>query len=123
MAERCIGGMEAVEYWESLQVPPGKEDIRDWALNRIKYETAKGIGVKKRTIKAVKRWHHDIQVCRRCGSAAGEAHFKYCPECGTRYLNNSYTEQRIKEKQMDISEWLRICEEGGARSEKTGTEG
>lgn len=115
MSVQCVGGIEAVEYFESLPIPQGKEELREHALNRIKYEAAKGIGVKKRIVKAVKSWHRDTYVCGRCGSGIGDAWFNYCPNCGTAILKNEYTEKKIKEKQeenhqMNIMEWLEIGE-------------
>lgn len=112
MAVQCVGGIEAVEYFESLPCPDGKELLREHALNRIKYEVAKGIGVRKKTVKAVKSWHHDTHVCGRCGFGADAPENKYCPNCGTRYLDNDYTEKKLKAKkeenhQMDIEEWLK----------------
>ena len=113
---RCVGGLEAVEYFESLPVPEGKEELREYALNRIKYEAAKGIGVKLKTVKAVKSWHSDTKVCGRCGSGMGESWWKYCPNCGTAVLKNAYTEKVLQQKkeenhQMDIEEWLKGVDE------------
>lgn len=112
MAIRCVGGLEAVEYFESLPVPQGKEELREYALNRIKYEVAKGIGVERRVVKGIKAWHSDTYVCGKCGSGLGEAWHNYCPNCGTAILNNPYTIRKLKEKkeenhQIDIEEWLK----------------
>lgn len=110
MPRRCIGGLEAIKYFESLPVPQGKEEQREYALNRIKYEIAKGIGIKKRTVKAVKAWHKDTHCCGRCGTGLNEAWFDYCPKCGTAILKNEYTEKKLKENnhQINIAEWLDI---------------
>ncbi len=113
MSGTCVSGMDAVAYFESLPVPAGKEDLRERALNRIKYEAAKGIGVKKKVIKAIKSWHSDKKVCGHCGFGADEPHYHYCPNCGTAYLDNPYTEKelnKLKEKDptMDKDSWLAI---------------
>jgi predicted RNA-binding Zn-ribbon protein involved in translation (DUF1610 family) len=114
MAERCIGGIEAVQFFESLPVPEGQEETRLYALNRIKYEAAKGIGVKPKVFKGIYRWHGDTQNCGNCGSGISEAWFNYCPNCGTAILKNDYTEKRVKEiaeqKQMNFEDWLNIIE-------------
>ncbi len=101
MSAQCIGGIEAVEYIESLPVPQGKEEIHEKALNRIRYEALKGIGVKVRVNKAVKPWHKDTQVCGKCGCGLGEAWFEYCPSCGTAILKNPYTEKKLGEKKKE----------------------
>ncbi len=111
MSVQCVGGMEAIDYFESLPVPEGKETLREYALNRIKYEIAKGIGVKPKIRHAIKSWHHDEHVCGRCGSGIGDAWFEYCPNCGTKILKNEYTERKVKEHQIDIDEWMKL--EGG----------
>lgn len=104
----CIGGVEAVEFFEKFEdrVPEKEKDIYHRAMNRIRYEAAKGIGVKKRVIKAVKPWHSDKKVCGKCGFGADESHYHYCPNCGTAYLDNPYTEKRLKEKNIDTSVWM-----------------
>ena len=113
MAIQCVGGLEAIEYFESLPVPEGKEELREHALNRNKYEIAKGIGVKRKVNKAIKAWHYDTYACGNCGSGLSESWFGYCPNCGTAILNNPYTEKKLKEKkeenhQMDIEEWMKL---------------
>jgi hypothetical protein len=50
------------------------------------------------------------------GQRADALENKYCPNCGTRYLDNDYTEKKLKVKkeenhQMDIEEWLKGVEE------------
>ncbi len=107
MAVQCVGGIEAVEYFESLPCPDGKELLREHALNRIKYEVAKGIGVRKKTVKGVKAWHKDTYACGQCGSGIGDAWFKYCPNCGTAILKNDYTEKKLKDHQISIEEWMK----------------
>lgn len=120
MSAQCIGGMDAVEFFDSLKdrITDKERDTYEKAMNRIKYEAAKGIGVRKKTVKAVKSWHHDTHVCGRCGFGADAPENKYCPNCGTRYLDNDYTEKKLKTKkeenhQMDIEEWLKGVDVGG----------
>lgn len=89
----CCSGIDAIEFMESLaEIIP--EDIRtdefckeyEQALNRFRYEVAKGIGKKKKVVKAVYRGHHDLQYCGKCGFGADEPSWEYCPNCGTVYI-------------------------------------
>ena len=91
---KCCNGIDAVEFMESLaEIIPEDEKTDEFceeyeqALNRFRYEVAKGIGKKKKVVKAVYRGHHDLQYCRKCGFGADEPSWKYCPNCGTAYLN------------------------------------
>ena len=104
----CIGGVEAVEFFEKFEdrIPDGEKEKYQRAMNRIRYEVAKGIGVKKRTIKAVRYWHSDKKVCGKCGFGADEACFHYCPNCGTAYLDNEYTEKRLQAQGAGIMSWM-----------------
>ena len=112
---RCIGGLEAVEYFESLPIPSGQENLRDWALNRIKYECAKGIGIKLKVTPPPKKGFHEVRQCGKCGTGIYEAQFHYCPNCGTAILKNEYTAKKIKEfeevHQMSLEEWMRYVPE------------
>ncbi len=89
---KCCGGIEAIEFMESL-ADIIDEDAKteefcekyEAALNRFRYEAAKGIGAKKKIIKAENKRHHDFEYCGKCGYCAGEPSHKYCPNCGTRY--------------------------------------
>ena len=89
----CCRGIEAIEFMESL-ADIFDEDMRtdefceeyEKALNRFRYEVAKGIGTKKKTVKAVHKGFHDLQYCGKCGFSANEPSFKYCPNCGTAYI-------------------------------------
>lgn len=89
----CCSGTEAIEFMESL-ADVIDEDIRtdefceeyEKALNRFRYEVAKGIGRKKKVVKAVKKGLHDLQYCGKCGFSATEPSWKYCPNCGTAYI-------------------------------------
>lgn len=90
---KCCGGMEAIEF---MEMPPDAidEDVKteefceeyEKALNRFRYEVAKGIGAKKKIVKAKNRGYQDFKYCGKCGFGAGEPSHKYCPNCGTRYL-------------------------------------
>lgn len=89
----CCSGTDAIEFMESL-ADVIDEDIRtdefceeyENALNRFRYEVAKGIGRKKKVVKAVKKGLHDLQYCGKCGFGANEPSWKYCPNCGTAYI-------------------------------------
>ena len=89
----CCGGLDAIEFMEMLpDVIPEECKTDDFceeyerALNRFRYEVAKEIGRKKKTIKAVKKSHKDLSSCGKCGAGANEPSWRYCPNCGTRYL-------------------------------------
>ncbi len=84
MSDICVGGKEAIEYFESLPVPEGKEELRDRSLNRIKYEVNKGLGVPLKIIPAPKKGWREVKNCGNCGCECGEAWFEYCPKCGYR---------------------------------------
>lgn len=98
----CIGGLDAVEYFE--QFNDGSE-MFERAMNRLKYEVAKGIGKKVKHMPAPKPGYHETNTCGECGYVAS-AHHSYCPNCGTKHLRNPYTEQVIQEHQVSIEEWL-----------------
>lgn len=99
---RCIGGLDAVEYFQ--QFDDGSEEF-EYAMNRIKYEVAKGIGKKVKHMPPPKPGYHETNTCGECGYVAS-AHHSYCPNCGTKHLRNPYTEQVIQEHQVSIEEWL-----------------
>ena len=96
---KCCGGIQAIEFMEMLaEVIPEECRTDDFceeyeeALNRFRYEVAKGIGKKKKITEAffflpiVKKGHKDLLKCGHCGSDANEPSWKYCPNCGTRYI-------------------------------------
>lgn len=93
IAGKCCSGIEAIEFMESL-ADIIDEDVRteefceqyEAALNRFRFEVAKGIGAKKKIIKAKYKSYQDFGYCGKCGFGAGEPSHKYCPNCGTRYL-------------------------------------
>lgn len=102
MSERCIGGIDAVEFFQ--QFDDGSEEFQ-YAMNRIKYEVAKGIGKKVKHMPPPKPGYHETNTCGECGYVAS-AHHSYCPNCGTKHLRNPYTERVIQEHQVSIEEWL-----------------
>lgn len=91
---KCCSGIEAIEFMESL-ADVIDEEVRteefceeyERALNRFRYEVAKGIGKKKKVVKAVHRGYRDLQYCGKCGFGANEPAYKYCPNCGTAYIS------------------------------------
>lgn len=90
---KCCDGEKAIEFMESLADVIDEDTKTDEfceefeeAINRFRYEVAKGIGRKKKIIKAKCRGYKDFQYCGKCGVGAGEPSWKYCPNCGTRYL-------------------------------------
>lgn len=90
---KCCGGVRAIEFMEMLP-DVIDEDVKteefckeyEQALNRFRYEVKKGIGAKKKIVKAKSKGYSDFQSCGNCGFGAGEPSHKYCPNCGTRYL-------------------------------------
>lgn len=90
---KCCSGIEAIEFMESL-ADIIDEDVRteefceqyEAALNRFRFEVAKGIGIEKKIIKAKYKSYQDFGYCGKCGFGAGEPSHKYCPNCGARYL-------------------------------------
>ncbi len=100
----CCSGMDALKCFELLKsmIPDDQMDTKlqmvcDRSYNRFKYEVAKGYGVPKKLNKGVKAWHRDFYTCGHCGAGAGEANWEYCPKCGTRYLQNTYTESLLQD--------------------------
>ena len=108
MSNQCIGSVQAVEFFESLRprIKDAELDYYEKAMNRIRYEAGKEIGVKKRVIKGVRSWHRDTKVCGNCGFGANEPHYHYCPDCGTAYLDNSYTEKQLEKKNIRPQAWI-----------------
>ena len=97
---KSCSGLTAIEFFESL-IDVIDEDVKteefcekfEEALNRFRYEVAKGIGRKKKIIRAKDKRYHDFQYCGKCGFGAGEPSHKYCPNCGTRYLDKDLQER------------------------------
>ncbi len=90
---KCCSGIEAIEFMEMLpdvidEDSKTEEFCSEYekALNRFRYEVAKGIGVRKKIVKAKNKGYHDFKYCGKCGFSAGESSYSYCPNCGTRYL-------------------------------------
>ena len=90
---KCCSGTEAIAFMESLADVIDKDYKTDEfyeqyekSLNRFRYEVGKGIGAKKKIIKAIHRGYHDLQYCGKCGFGANEPSYKYCPNCGTAYI-------------------------------------
>lgn len=111
-----IGGLDAIEFFESMwgMLPEADrkkhQERYENALNRFKYEVAKGIGMRKKIHKAVKPWHKDYMTCGKCGYGANAPQERYCPNCGTAYRDEPKTEyMRQKEErytQMNIEDWM-----------------
>ena len=90
---KCCNGIKAVEFFESL-ADVINEDAKteefceefEAAMNRLRYEVAKGFGKRSRLRKAAKSWNHDEYLCGECGSTIYEAVWEYCPKCGTKII-------------------------------------
>lgn len=100
----CCGGLEALKVFDEMEqlIPEEKKNPKlllkiEQARNRFRYEVAKGYGVPKKINKGVKAWHSDFYTCGKCGAGAGAANHEYCPNCGTRYLMNSHTKEKLEE--------------------------
>ena len=101
-SKRCIDGIEAVEYFEQFN---DHSETFEFAMNRFKYEVAKGIGKKIKHMNAPKAGWHEFNNCGECGYPAN-TYQNYCPNCGTKYLKNDYTAKKLEEHQVSIEEWL-----------------
>lgn len=93
---KCCSGIEAIKFMENLvNVIDENAKTEDFceeynkALNRFRYEVAKGIGAKKRVTKAPKKGYRDFLCCGKCGFGANEPSYKYCPNCGTAYMGKT----------------------------------
>lgn len=89
----CCNGMEAIEFMEGLadvvdEDAKGDEFCEEYerALNRFRYEVAKGLGRKKNVARAVAKGYCDLKYCGKCGFTADEPSWSYCPNCGTKYI-------------------------------------
>ena len=89
---KCCSGLKAIEFMESLadvidESVKTEEFCEEYeaALNRFRYEVAKGIGKKRKVVKAVKRYLNDFVDCGECGHVASPG-WEFCPNCGTRYI-------------------------------------
>lgn len=89
----CCDEIEAIEFLESL-ADIIDDDVKteefceeyEAVLNTFRYVAKKSIGAKKKIIKAKYKKYKDFQCCGNCGFGAREPAYKYCPNCGTRYL-------------------------------------
>lgn len=109
----CCSGLRAIEFFEALPdiIPEEAKTPAfcleyEHAMNRIRYECYKGIGRPRRINKAVKAWHHDYKTCAVCGFNADEPHYHFCPNCGTAYMDNPYTQQIMEPHQVSITEFM-----------------
>ena len=91
----CVSGLQAIEILEHLQkeIEHGKvinkkmlPDLMK-AINRVRYEVAKGEGKKVKEIKPIYRGYKTQYICSKCGSGVPEAHWRFCPNCGTKILS------------------------------------
>ncbi len=106
----CCSGLDALKFFEKMyksygEKTPETDLMYDRALSRFRYEVAKGYGLPPKLNKGVKAWHKDFYTCAHCGAgmAAGN---NYCPNCGTGYLKNDYTEGLLNEQAPEYREWL-----------------
>ena len=111
MSKMCIGGLDAIDFFESLPCPAEMQETRECALNRIKYEVAKGIGKSLKIIPPPKKGYKEYRKCGKCGSGCDEAWWEYCPNCGTHILRNDHTKSKVEEyegmHQVTMEEWLK----------------
>lgn len=76
---KCCSGIHAIEFMERLaDVIDEDTKTEDFcqeyeeALNRFRYEVVKGIGTKKKIVKAKNKGYRDFEYCGKCGFSAGE---------------------------------------------------
>lgn len=91
---RCMGGIDAVEFFEQLAAgedididakTPEFCDDYEHALNRLRYEVRRSVPMPPKVIKAISRGQSNRYSCGACGFAlrpSDLAIFKYCPNCG-----------------------------------------
>lgn len=86
---RCVSGLDAVEFFETL--PDSiDDDLKDevfcneyeYALNRLRYEVSKSIPILPKVLKAYSKGHKDFYSCGACGFSLRMEIDKYCPNCG-----------------------------------------
>lgn len=100
---RCLSGINAVEFFETLA---SGEDIDidaktpefceqyDCALNRLRYEVRKSVPVPPKVIKAISKGHSNRYSCGNCGfdlRPSDLAIYKFCPNCGQEILKKEPT--------------------------------
>ena len=85
MGGRCIGGLDAITFFESLpESLPEKLKTEEfcneyeYALNRLRYEVSKSVPIAPR----VDKGRFKSYGCGKCGSGVDRSTNKYCPKCG-----------------------------------------
>lgn len=85
MGGRCISGLDAITFFESLpEFLPEKLKTDEfcneyeYALNRIRYEVSQSIPIAPR----VDKGHFISYICGKCGAGVDRSTNKYCPKCG-----------------------------------------
>jgi len=91
--EMMVNGKEAIDFFEKIIDYIAKEHKDDaffnkytTSMNRVRYETRKGIGKKQKVVKAIYRSYNVKPTCGHCGCGITEAWHKFCPNCGTRII-------------------------------------
>jgi len=92
---KCMGGKDALEFFQSLgsilddleiydSVDEDFSDKYNMALNRFKYLAKKDISVKPKYIKKVKGRGIYAVNCGACGYKLSEVGRRFCPNCSQR---------------------------------------
>ncbi len=86
---RCMSGLNAIEFFETLPDSIDDELKTDEfcneyedALNRLRYEVRKSIPVPPKSVKAYSKGHADFTNCGACGFSLHIEVDRYCPNCG-----------------------------------------
>ncbi|MCI7191381.1 MAG: hypothetical protein MR998_12230 [Lachnospiraceae bacterium] len=89
---KCISGVDTVKFFEMLlkQIPDNSKnrELRstyEAALNRVRFEVAKGIGKRPKIVKAKYRAYGELRNCGKCGFGL-DIQSNYCKNCGTAVL-------------------------------------
>ena len=89
---KCISGVDTVNFFEMLlkQIPDNNKnrELRstyEAALNRVRFEVAKGIGKRPKIVKAKNRAYGEFRNCGKCGFGL-DIQSNYCKNCGTAVL-------------------------------------
>lgn len=89
---KCISGIDTVKFFEMLlkQIPDNSKnrELRrtyEAALNRVRFEVAKGIGKRPKIVKAKYRAYGELRNCGKCGFGL-DIQSNYCKNCGTAVL-------------------------------------
>ena len=76
---RMVSFSDAVAWVERMDVPEGESDMKQWVLNRLRYERDQNVPVKPRIHKGRT---FDEWYCGNCGNIFVNGAGDYCKKCG-----------------------------------------